>query len=79
MIAGWVLTPSAKEAAERMGAGEREIVTTFEQPDWVYESQVFAGAKVALGGRLAVAHDETSKIVLHVSWRDSAWNSAKNA
>lgn len=76
MKTNWILTESAKGIIELMGVGEREAIVTCEQPDWIYESQVFAGAKVALGGRLAVAHDETNKIVLHVTWRYDSWRKA---
>jgi hypothetical protein len=73
VVTNWILTETARTTAERMGVGEKEAIITCENPDWVYDSEVFAGAKVALGGRLAVVHDETSKIVIHLSWRHNSW------
>jgi hypothetical protein len=69
----WILTEDARDVADRMGLGEKEVIKTCEDPDWAYKSNVYLGAKVALGGRLAVAYDETNRLVLHVSWRYDSW------
>lgn len=66
----WQLSESAIIRSQTMGVSREEIIATCEQPDWVYVSEVYAGANVAIGGRLAVAHDLSSLLVLNVSWRE---------
>lgn len=64
-----MLTDNAVYAAKRLTVGVREIVNDCENPEWVYESSVYNGATVAVGGRLTVSYDASNGVILDVAWR----------
>jgi len=65
----WVMSTNSTEQAGALGIGVQEIVEACESPDWTYESVLYQGSYVAIGGRVQVHHDRNNQIILGVSWR----------